>query len=152
MKNLNVSGVVLALSLIGAPLANAQAPQPAAPAAEPAPAEAAPAPAPPVPAPPAPGSAILPAIAGNSLRAAGGKGGSLVLYFQTNGTVKQLDDDATTAGKWALRGETLCMEFPDEDEDETCYSISVTGTSATLTDEDGSTRRYDILEGNANNL
>ena len=136
----------------------AAAPVPAAPAATPAAPPAAAA------APPRPAASAAPAatqkltglaawnvLVGNSISGKNEDGDPIVEYYLANGTVKQLVDDEISTGKWAVRGKTVCFEYPDDD-DETCYEVAVDGTVATFTDEDGSGRRYEILKGNPKKL
>ena len=150
--------------------APAPAPAPAAaatpaPVATPAPA-AAPAPAPvaapaPAAAPAAPaataaaeklsGLAAWSALIGNSIRGKSSDGDPLVEFYAADGTIKQLLDDELSTGKWTVRGETVCFEFP-EDEEESCYRIEVSGPVVTFLEKDGSGRRFELLRGNAKGL
>lgn len=96
------------------------------------------------------GLAAWNALVGNSISGKNSDGDDLTEYYLRNGTVKQLADDETATGKWAVRGEKVCFEYPDEDED--CYRITVDGDIATFSEDDGSGRRYKILRGNPKKL
>lgn len=139
-------------SVVAAPPAVAQAAPPAAAqAAPPAVAQA----APPAVAQAAPrrltGLDAWNALVGNTIAGKNSDGDPFAEFYLKNGTVKQLDDDETATGKWSLKNGKVCFEFPDDDE-ETCYHITVEGNIATFTDDDGSGRRYEILAGNAKHL
>jgi hypothetical protein len=96
------------------------------------------------------GLAAWSALVGNSISGKNSDGDALTEYYLRNGTVKQLADDETATGKWTVRGEKVCFKYPDEDED--CYRITVDGDIATFTEDDGSGRRYQILQGNPKKL
>jgi hypothetical protein len=96
------------------------------------------------------GLAAWNALVGNSISGKNEDGDPLTEYYMRNGTVKQLADDETATGKWTVRGEKVCFKYPDEDED--CYRITVDGDIATFTEDDGSGRRYQILQGNPKKL
>lgn len=91
------------------------------------------------------------ALVGNTIAGKNSDGDPLFEFYLKNGTVKQLDDDTTATGKWSVKGGKVCFEFPDDDE-ETCYSVTVEGNIATFTDDDGSGKRYEILPGNPKRL
>lgn len=97
------------------------------------------------------GAAAWNALIGNTIIGKNEDGDPLTEYYLANGTVKQLVDDEVASGKWALRGQEICFEFPDGD-DETCYKVVVDGNVATFTDADGSGRRYTIEKGNPKKL
>jgi hypothetical protein len=72
-------------------------------------------------------------------------------FYDPSGTVKmQVGSDVGT-GKWTIDGDRLCEEFP-EDEDETCYHLELDGNNGTMTDEDGSVYKIEILPGNPKKL
>jgi len=96
------------------------------------------------------GLAAWSALVGNSISGKNEDGDPLTEYYLRNGTVKQLADDETATGKWTVRGEKVCIQYPDEDED--CYTITVDGDIATFSEDDGSGRRYQILKGNPKKL
>lgn len=91
------------------------------------------------------------ALVGNTIAGKNSDGDPLFEFYLKNGTVKQLDDDETATGKWSIKGGKVCFEFPDDDE-ETCYSVTVEGNIATFTDDDGGGKRYEILPGNPKRL
>lgn len=91
------------------------------------------------------------ALVGNTIAGKNSDGDPLFEFYLKNGTVKQLDDDETAIGKWSIKGGKVCFEFPDDDE-ETCYSVTVEGNIATFTDDDGNGKRYEILAGNPKRL
>ena len=91
------------------------------------------------------------ALVGNSVVGKDADGEPLVEYYMRNGTVKQLSGDTVNTGKWVLKGQQMCFEFPDDD-DETCYKVEVAGDVATFTDDSGSGLRYQLVRGNPKNL
>ncbi|WP_139267535.1 MULTISPECIES: hypothetical protein [unclassified Beijerinckia] len=92
-------------------------------------------------------------LIGNSISGKDEDGNPLTEYYLADGTVKQLVDDATATGKWVIKGDKVCFTFPDDEEDEeACYNVTVDGTIATFTDDEGSGRRYEILPGNPKRL
>ncbi len=96
------------------------------------------------------GIAAWNALVGNSVIGKNDDGDTVIEYYLKNGTVRQLAADEASAGKWTLKGEKVCMKYPDDDE--ACYKITVKGKSATFVDEDDSETVYEILPGNAKNL
>jgi hypothetical protein len=78
-------------------------------------------------------------------------GKPLVEHYAADGTVKSMLGSDISTGKWALVGETVCFQYPDEKEME-CYRLEVAGNTATFTDQDGSGTRYEILKGNPKGL
>ena len=123
-----------------------------APAARPAPPAVAQAPA---AAPAAPkkltGLEAWSAIVGNTVEGKDSDGEELVEFYKPDGTLRQLNDGTVTSGKWALKGQKVCIEYSNGD-DETCYQIEVFGDAATFTDDDGDGQRYKILPGNPKGL
>ncbi|WP_406856496.1 hypothetical protein ABEG18_02375 [Alsobacter sp. KACC 23698] len=97
------------------------------------------------------GLAALNAVIGNTVSGKNADGDAGVWFYDKKGAVKQLVDDEITVGKWAIKGEKICEEYPEDDE-ETCYTVDVSGNVATFADEDGNGRRYTIAAGNAKNL
>ena len=75
----------------------------------------------------------------------------LVEYYAKNGTVKQRIGDDTSTGKWTMKGQKICFDYGN-DEDETCYRVKVLGTTAIFTDDDGNDLVYAIVPGNAKKL
>jgi len=72
-------------------------------------------------------------LVGNSIT---GKedGKTLVEYYAPDGTAKSMLDNEISTGKWALVGETICFQYPDDKEME-CYRLEVAGNTATFTDQ-----------------
>ncbi len=97
------------------------------------------------------GAAAWNSLIGNSISGKSEEGDPLTEFYLANGTVKQLIDDEISTGKWALRGQEICFEYP-EDDDETCYKLVIDGNVATFTDEDGAGRRYTVEKGNPKKL
>jgi hypothetical protein len=97
------------------------------------------------------GLAAWNALVGNTITGKSSDGDALTEYYLSNGRVKQLIDDETATGKWALKGNKVCFIYPD-DEEESCYKVEVFGDVATFTDDDGDGRRYQILKGNPKGL
>lgn len=91
------------------------------------------------------------ALVGNSVVGKDADGDPLVEFYMRNGTVKQLSGDTVNTGKWVLKGQRMCFEFPD-DGDETCYKVEVAGDVATFTDDTGTGQRYQVVRGNPKNL
>ena len=88
------------------------------------------------------------ALVGATIVGRDGEGQPALTYFAENGDVKRVDGETAAVGEWTLRGEKVCFEFDDADE-ETCYRVSVQGDMATFTAQDGAARAYQVLEGDA---
>jgi hypothetical protein len=95
------------------------------------------------------GMAAWNALVGNSIT---GKedGETLVEYYASDGTAKSMLGNEITNGKWALVGEAICFQYPDQEME--CYKIEVMGNTATFTDQKGTGTRYEILKGNPKGL
>src|SRR5262245_12203732 len=95
------------------------------------------------------GMAAWNALVGNSIT---GKesGETLVEYYAPDGSAKSMLGNEITSGKWALVGEAISFQEPDEEME--CYKIEVMGSSATFTDQKGTGTRYEILKGNPKGL
>lgn len=89
-------------------------------------------------------------VVGNSIT---GKedGETLVEYYASDGTAKSMLGNEISTGKWALVGETICFQYPDDKEME-CYKLEVMGNTVTFTDQKGTGTRYEILKGNPKGL
>ena len=74
-------------------------------------------------------------------------------YYETTGTVKMQRGGEVASGQWSRDRESLCEEFPDDD-DETCYTIRLDagGMKGTMTDTDGTAYTIEILPGNPQKL
>lgn len=106
-------------------------------------------PAPTVPGPRLTGIAAWAALVGNTVTAKTDDG-VVTEFYAADGTVKSMTGSELSAGRWALTGEEICFKYGDDDAE--CYKIEVIGTTVTFTDEDGGTRRFDLLKGNVKNM
>ena len=88
------------------------------------------------------------ALVGATIVGRDGEGQPALTYFNENGDVTRVDGDTKAVGAWTLRGEKVCFEFADAD-DETCYRVGVQGDMATFTAQDGASRAYQVLQGDA---
>ena len=89
------------------------------------------------------------ALTGNTLS---GKldGSDYVIFFEAAGGLKMQVDSEVSEGKWTLKGEQVCFQF--EDEEDECYRVEVEGETAFLFDEDGAQFRLKIEKGNTGKL
>ena len=117
---------------------------------------AAPGPRAPIPAP-APSSSAVPTgqeawarVVGNTIQG-GTRDGDYTEFFDTAGTVRHLDRDGNAEGRWKVRGDLVCLLFPDDDEEE-CRRIEVVGPNGAFIDSDGTRYGFTILPGNPNRL
>jgi hypothetical protein len=78
-------------------------------------------------------------------------GKTLVEYYASDGTAKSMLGNEISSGKWVLVGETICFQYTDQKEME-CYKLEVMGNTVTLTDQQGTGSRYEILKGNPKGL
>lgn len=113
------------------------------------------APPPAVPDPPAAGrtlsgAAAWAAIVGNTIdgRVAGREFSD---YFDREGAVRHIDGNGSSAGTWALQGDRVCLDFPDDDE-RNCLTFEVTGTTGSALDDDGDPIRFTVVPGNSKGL
>src|SRR6476646_8155455 len=76
------------------------------------------------------GMAAWNALVGNSIT---GKEDDeiLVEYYASDGTAKSMLGNEISTGKWALVGDTICFQYPDQNEME-CYKLEVTGNTVTF--------------------
>jgi hypothetical protein len=72
-------------------------------------------------------------------------------YFDPAGGVKYVDKNGVSEGTWALQGNRVCFDFPDED-DHSCSTFEVTGSSGSAIDDDGATIHFQIQPGNSKRL
>ncbi|WP_131116196.1 hypothetical protein [Lichenihabitans psoromatis] len=143
----------LALGLTSSALAQADAPAVAAPTATPAAPAAAPAPAAaaaPSAAEKLTGLAAWKALVGNTIS---GRSGDEMFsqYFDAGGKVRYVDQNGLSTGTWAVQGERVCFDFP-EDDDHSCSAFEVTGSSGSAIDQDGAAIKFDITSGNSKGL
>ena len=90
------------------------------------------------------------ALVGNTV-VADTRVGSYTEYYGPDGTVRHLDKDGKTDGKWALQGEKICFDFADDD-DRVCTALELSGSKGAFVDADGSRDTFTVLPGNAKNL
>lgn len=96
------------------------------------------------------GASAWQALVGNTI-VAKSKTGAYTEFFEADGTVRHVDADGKSKGKWALQGDKVCFDYADED-DHTCVTVQVTGSTGTFVDEDSARDTFDILPGNAKSL
>jgi hypothetical protein len=96
------------------------------------------------------GRAAIEALIGNTMTGMAG-GSPYFAFYDKDGTVKMQRGSDISAGKWAIDGDDLCEEFP-EDEDETCYRLELDGNRGTMTDGDGATFAIEIVKDNPRKL
>ncbi len=105
-------------------------------------------------APPAPatlsGAAAWAAIKGNTV-AGKAAGEDFSDYFDPGGAVRHVDGNGLSAGTWALQGDKVCLDFPDDDE-RTCLFFEVTGAAGTAVGDDGTPMRFTVEPGNSKGL
>jgi hypothetical protein len=98
------------------------------------------------------GHAAVDRLVGNTMTGTSG-GVAYFAYYDRGGTVKMERGKEVASGQWSRDGESLCEEFPDDD-DETCYMIKLDpdGVKGTMTDADGTEYGIEILPGNPRKL
>lgn len=98
------------------------------------------------------GHAAVERLLGNTMTGTSG-GVAYFAYYDKSGTVKMQRGGEIASGQWSSDGETLCEEFPDDD-DETCYTVKLApdGMKGTMTDGDGTAYAIEILPGNPQKL
>lgn len=99
---------------------------------------------------PVEGAAAWRLLVGNTVVATTA-GGSYTDYFEPDGGIRHLDADGRTSGQWTLDGDTVCLDFPDDD-DRVCLKPRVDGASGTFRDPGGVEDAFTILPGNAKGL
>ena len=118
--------------------------------------------------PPATGLDAWKAVVGNTIVGKTPTGEALVEYFAPDGVVKNRIDGESDEGEWTLRGDKVCTDYSDDDDDgdedggegedsggdeeAECYALSARGDALTLTDEAGRAREFRILPGNPQKL
>ncbi|UDL95045.1 hypothetical protein LGH83_01925 [Lichenihabitans sp. PAMC28606] len=137
----------LALGLTSSALAQADAPAVAAPTATTAAPSAATAPS---AAEKLTGLSAWKALVGNTIS---GRSGDEMFsqYFDAGGKVRYVDQNGLSTGTWAVQGERVCFDFP-EDDDHSCSAFEVTGSSGSAIDQDGAAIKFDITSGNSKGL
>jgi hypothetical protein len=96
------------------------------------------------------GAAAWAALIGNTV-VTGTNGGGTTDYFAPDGSIRRLDQDGRTSGGWSVEGDSVCLDFPDDD-DRICVKPRVDGTTGTFRDPDGHEDAFTILPGNAKGL
>ncbi|MCW6509102.1 hypothetical protein [Lichenifustis flavocetrariae] len=96
------------------------------------------------------GSAAWQTLIGNTIIVTS-KAGSYMEYFEPDGTIRHVDQDGKAVGRWTFGDGKVCLDFPDED-DRTCVTPHVSGTTGTFADQDGGTDQFEILPGNPKGL
>ena len=96
------------------------------------------------------GAAAWEAIKGNTIL---GKvaGEDFSDYFDPGGAVRHVDGNGQSAGTWAVQGDKVCLDFPEDDE-RSCLSFEVTGATGTAVDDAGTPLRITVEPGNTKGL
>lgn len=71
-------------------------------------------------------------------------------FFTPDGALTIVDRDGKAGGRWALKGDRICTQVDDEDEE--CRALEVQGDAGAFVDEGGSRYPFTILRGNAKGL
>lgn len=89
------------------------------------------------------------AIIGNTVK---GKieGEDAYEYVLADGTTKLMIGTDIVEGKWAVVGQTICFQYPEEETE--CYRVEMAGKTVTFTDSQGKGTRWQLLTGNPQNL
>lgn len=72
-------------------------------------------------------------------------------YFDPGGAVRHVDGNGQSAGTWAVQGDKVCLDFPEDDE-RSCLAFEVTGSTGTAVDDDGTPLRFTVEPGNSKGL
>lgn len=78
-------------------------------------------------------------------------GQSFSEFFDPGGSVRYVDKDGLSTGTWSVQPPKVCFDFPDDD-DRSCSVFTVTGSTGTVVDDDGTTVRFTIESGNSKGL
>jgi hypothetical protein len=97
------------------------------------------------------GMAATQALMNNTLLGQSDENEPIVAMFLPNGQVRQKVGDEDSTGKWVQRGDMLCVEFPDDDE-ESCYLVQITPDAVIFAQKDGTNQRYTLAAGNPRGL
>ncbi|MDX7950167.1 hypothetical protein P7D22_03115 [Lichenihabitans sp. Uapishka_5] len=92
------------------------------------------------------GSAAWQKLVGNTVVVTT-KGGSYTEFYAPDGTLRRLDGDGATTGRWNQDGTQVCFDYPDDD-DHACLQVSVAADTGHFTDADGTADAFEILPGN----
>jgi hypothetical protein len=71
-------------------------------------------------------------------------------FYQPDGTVRTMEDNELTTGKWSVEGDQVCFVYPKEGR--SCFAVEVAGDDVTFTEKSGAGIRLKILKGNPKNL
>ena len=96
------------------------------------------------------GAAAWQQLVGNTV-VAQARGGGYTEYYAADGGVIHLDKDGRAKGRWALEGDKVCFDFPEED-DRSCVSVEIEGNKGAFVDEDAERDVFELLPGNAKAL
>jgi len=96
------------------------------------------------------GHAAIEKLIGNTMTGTA-EGQPYFAFYDKDGTVKMQRGSEISTGKWAIDGDDLCEEYPDDD-DETCYKLELDGNVGVMTDEDGISYEIEIIPGNSKKL
>jgi|GEM_PF-5644740 len=97
------------------------------------------------------GMAATQALMNNTLLGQSDENEQIIALFLPDGQVRQKVGDEDSAGKWVQRGDMLCVEFPDDDE-ESCYLVQITPDAVIFAQKDGTKQRYTLAAGNPKGL
>ena len=70
--------------------------------------------------------------------------------FAPDGALAIVDGDGKAAGRWALKGDRVCTQVDDEDEE--CRAVEVQGSTGAFVDGRGDRYPFAILPGNPKGL
>lgn len=71
-------------------------------------------------------------------------------FLAPDGALTLVDSDGKAGGRWALKGDRICTQVDDEDEE--CRAVAVQGPTGAFTDEAGTRYPFTILPGNPKGL
>ena len=91
------------------------------------------------------GAAAWGAIVGTAI-AGTTRDGPYTEAFAPDGTVRHVDRDGESAGRWRLSEGRVCLAFPEDDEEE-CRAVEVAGGTGAFVDSDGSRYPFEIRPG-----
>ena len=76
--------------------------------------------------------------------------GSYSEFFTPDGTFTIVDGDGKAHGRWVLKGDRLCTQIDDEDEE--CRAVEIEGAAGAFIDEGGTRYPFTILPGDPKGL
>lgn len=95
------------------------------------------------------GAAAWASVVGNTVTGTTPDGAYAEL-FSPDGTLTIVDNDGKAGGRWALKGDRICTQVVDEDEE--CRALEVRGPAGAFIDEGGTRYAFTILPGNPKGL